>query len=84
MYEIMQGHYAVYPLEALKECNFILTSERFREACISETECRHKTGELILAFCTATRENPQFWIQYHPVNIIQLSVGKLQVGAERK
>ena len=64
--------------------SFSLVTGRFREAHISDTECRHKTGEVILAFCTASGEDPQFWIQHHPVNIIQLSVGKLQVSAESK
>lgn len=80
MYETMQGHCAVCLLETLNGCNFVLIGERFREA--SETECRHKL-EVILAFC-AFGENPQFSIQHHPINITQLSAGKLQVSADRK
>lgn len=81
MYETMQGNCAVCLLETLNGCNFVLIGERFREA--SETECRHKL-EVILAFCAAFGENPQLWIQHHPINITQLSAGKLQVSADRK
>lgn len=51
------------------------------EAHKSETECRHKTDEVTRP-CTSAGKDPQLWIQRCPVNIIQLSVGKLQVSAE--
>lgn len=63
--------------------SFSLVRERFREAHVSETECRHKTGE-VSPFVMTSAENPQSWIQHHPVNIIHLPVGKLQISAERK
>lgn len=61
--------------------SFSLVRERCREA--SGTECRHKTG-VVLVFHTASGENPQLWIQHHPINITHLSAGKLQASAERK
>lgn len=61
--------------------SFSLVRERCREA--SETECSHEPG-VILAFPTASGENPQLWIQHHPINITQLSADKLQASAERK
>lgn len=63
------------------ETSFSLVKERCREA--SETECRHKAG-VILTFQTASGENPQLWIQHHPIDTAQLSAGKLQACAERK
>lgn len=61
--------------------SFSSVRERCREA--SETECSHEPG-VILAFPTASRENPQLWIQHHPINITQLSADKLHASAERK
>lgn len=40
--------------------SYSLGREHFREARISETECRHKAAEVILAFYIASGKNCQF------------------------